>query len=126
MVAGIDERPTKDVWILYDTGSALTVCLLRFQEELRTRNDNGGLTCEAVRLRCGHAVTPGGAREVPMEVSDTNFSFLFRVARVTQPIVSAEGLFQAGCTPVISKIGGCYVITSSGRAITGTLLEKNP
>ena len=39
----------------------------------------------------------------------------FRLANVTEPIVSAEGLFQAGCTTVISKTG---VITPSGQAIT--------
>ena len=52
-----------------------------------------------------NAVTLGSAREVLVAISDTNFSFRFRVSNVTKPIVSAEGLFQAGCTTVISKTG---------------------
>ena len=31
---------------------------------------------------------------MPVEISDTNFSFRFRVASVAKPIVSAEGLFH--------------------------------
>ena len=103
---------TDDVWILYDTGSAVTVCLHRFQEELGTQNDNGGLRCE---VATENAKTPKGSREVPVEISDTNFSFRFRVATVTKPVVSAEGLSQARCTAVISKTGGCYVITPGGQ-----------
>ena len=37
--AKVGEQPTDDVWILYDTGSAVTVCPHGFQGELGTRND---------------------------------------------------------------------------------------
>ena len=66
----------------------------------------------------GNAVNLGGVREVLAEISDTNFSFWFRVVNVTKPIVSAEGLFQAGCSTVIFKTGGCHVVTPSGQTIT--------
>ena len=95
MIVDIDEQPTDDVWILYDTGSAVTVCPHGFQQELGTKNDNGGPRCEAAT---GNAVT--------VEISDTYFSFWFRVSSVTKPIVLGEGLFQAGC-----------IITPSGQTI---------
>ena len=63
----------------------------------------------------GNAVNLGGVREVLAEISDTNFSFWFRVVNVTKPIVSAEGLFQPGCSTVISKTGGRHVITPNGQ-----------
>ena len=115
MIAEVDEQPTDDVRIMYDTSSAVTVCPHGFQEELGTRNDNGGPRCEAATA---NAVILGGAREVPVDIADTNFSFRFRVANVTKLSVSAEGLFQDGCTTVIAKAGGCYVITPSGQTIT--------
>ena len=39
MLAEVDEQSTDDVWILYGTGSAVTVCSHGFQGELGTRND---------------------------------------------------------------------------------------
>ena len=114
IIAEIDEQQTEDVWILYDTGSSSNSLSSWVPGGFDTGNDNGEPRCEAATK---NAVTLGGAREVPMDISDTNFSFRFRVANVTKPIVSAEGLFQAGCTTVISKTGGCYVITPSGQAI---------
>ena len=96
MMSEIDERRIDDVWILYDTGSAMTVCLHRFpKKELGTNDDNGGPRCEAA----------------------------FRVASVAKPIVSAEGLFQAGWSIVIPKIGWCFVITpqrSDNRVASAT------
>ena len=105
MFAEVDEQPTVDVWILHDTGSAVTVCPPGFQ---------GGSRCEAA---AENAVTLGGAREVPVEIAETNFSFGFGVANATKPIVSGESLFQPGCTTVISKSGRCFVLTPSGQTI---------
>ena len=70
------------------------VCPCGRQEELGTSNDNGGPRCVAAT---GNTV---------------------RVANVTKPIVSVEGPFPAGCTTVISKTGGCHVVTPSGQTIT--------
>ena len=56
--------------------------------------------CEAATRNAG---TLGGAREVPVVIADTNFSFRFRVASVTKPNVSVEGLFQTDSTAVIFK-----------------------
>ena len=55
-----------------------------------------------------------------MEILDTNFSLPFRVSSVTKPIVSAEGLFQAECTMVISKTGGCLSALSVARKSRST------
>ena len=112
MIAEIDERRTADVWILYDNGSAATVCPHGFQEELGAMKR--GPRCEAAT---GNAATLGGAREVPVEISETYFSFRFRVAKVTKPIVSAEGLFQAGCTTNLQD-WRWFVIAHSGKTIT--------
>ena len=71
--------------------------------------------CEAATRNAG---TLGGAREVPVSIADTNFSFRFRVASVTKPNVSVEGLFQTDSTAVIFKTGWCYVVTPSGQTIT--------
>ena len=54
---------------------------------------------------------------MPVEISETNFSFQFRVAKVTKPIVSAEGLFQTGCTTHLQD-WRWFVITHSGKTIT--------
>ena len=92
MIAEIDERPTDDVRILYDTGSAVTVCPHGFQEEFDAKNDNGGPRGEAATV---NAVTLRGAREVLVEIADTNFRFRFRVANVTKPVASAEGFLPS-------------------------------
>ena len=128
----IDEQPTADVWILYDTGSAVTACPHGFQDEHGNRNDNGGLRCVAVTW---NTVTLGGAREVPVEISDTNFSFHFRVASVTKPIVSAEGLFHSGCTTPSRQAGAssvsqlvyffCVIGRGRGKA-TGSEKRERP
>ena len=74
-----------DVWILYDTGSAVIVCRTQCQEVTGTRDDATGPRCEA----SGTAVTLGRAKEeVLVVIVDTSFIFKFRVASVTKPIAS--------------------------------------
>ena len=98
MIAEVAEQPTDDVWILYDTGLAVTVCPHGFQEEHVTRIDSGGPRCEAAT---GNAVTLGGARDVPVDIADTNFSF-------------GSGLRRSPN----QWCRGCCVITPSGQTIT--------
>ena len=92
MIVEIHERPTDDVWVLYDIGSSVTVCPHAFQEDFGTKNDKGGPRCEGATE---HAVTLGGAREVLVEISENELQVRLNVANVTKPIVSAEALFQA-------------------------------
>ena len=74
--------------------SVVTVYPHGFQEELGMR-----------KRQCGEHSGAGWRQEVPVAVADTNCSFRFRLANITKPIVSVEGLVQAGCTTVISWTG---------------------
>ena len=114
MTAEIDERPTDDVWILSDTGSivceglssprskrnlALTMTIVDRDVKLRWRTQRLWEAPETCLWKS----------RIRISVSK------FRVANVAKPIVSAEGLFQAECTTVTTKTGGCDVITPSGQ-----------
>ena len=85
MVAEVAEQPTDDVWILYDTGLAVTNCPHGFQEEHGTRSDSGGPRCEAATR---NVVTLGGAVTKSM-VSDGVASSL-RVVRQSRCIDDRE------------------------------------
>ena len=100
MIAEVSQQTTDDVWILYGRLCGDGV-FSRVPTATRGRD----------RERSGFGRRQG---EVPVAIEDTNFTFQFRVANVTTLIVSAEEPFQAGCTAVITKIVGFYVVTPSG------------
>ena len=92
----------------------MTMCPSEFQEDMGTEVDATGPRRKAAT---GIAVTLGGAREILVVIADTRFSFKFRIASVTKPLASADGFHQVGCTTVISKFGGCYMVAPSGQVI---------
>ena len=69
----MNEQTTDDGWVLYDAGSAVTVCPHGFQEELDTRHENGRPRCEAAT---GNAVILGG--EGAREEREYELQFLFQ------------------------------------------------
>ena len=64
-----------------------------------TRRSDSGRRQEGARDRHGYEL------QIPVQSCE-------------RPIMSAEGFFQAACTAVISRTGGCHVVTPSGHTIT--------
>ena len=73
MLAEVSEVKPGEVWMLYDTGSAVTTCPREFMSEL------GEDLSRALDLRCeaatGGAVQFGGRREVPIDVGGSTCAF---------------------------------------------------
>ena len=99
MIAEVNEQTTDDVWILYDTGSAVTVCPHGFEEALGTRNDTGGPRCDAATRS---AVTLGGRQGGAR--GDRGYKLQLSVQSGER-----HQTYRVGCRTLPSKMYNCEI-----------------